>query len=349
MHPELIPGWPLHSYGLMLVVAFYSAYFLSRWTARKENIDPNRMLDILLIGAVLGIVGARAMYVIQYKDQIRGFIDLIAIWNGGLVFYGGLVTATIGLAIYIRRHKLPFWKLADAAAPAIMLGLAFGRIGCFLNGCCWGAVCDEKFPLAVRFPQFVSSTAAGGCRRQEPFSFPVPNDGRWHAVDVGSSPTAIIPHQDLIARLHKDPEVRRDMSIRWLRSERLPNGDLKQDAIVGSYAYLQHLVEYPDKIDPNTPEGVRSLPVHPTQLYSSFAAFFISGTLLVWRRRRRRPGEVFALMTCTYSVARFLIESVRNDTAPVLGSLTMGQATGIPIFVVSLVLLVWFRWRGRRA
>ena len=117
MHPELIPGWPLHSYGLMLVVAFYSAYFLSRWTARKESIDPNRMLDILLIGAVLGIVGARAMYVIRYKDQIRGFIDLIAIWNGGLVFYGGLVTATIGLAIYIRRHKLPFWKLADAAAP----------------------------------------------------------------------------------------------------------------------------------------------------------------------------------------------------------------------------------------
>jgi len=347
MHPELIPGWPLHSYGLMLVVGFYSAYFLSRWTAKKEGIDPRRMLDILLIGAILGIVGARAMYVIQYKDQIRGLIDLIAIWNGGLVFYGGLVTATIGLMIYIRRHRLPVWKLADAAAPAIMLGLAFGRIGCFLNGCCWGAVCDEKFPLAVRFPRFVSSTAAGGCKRQEPFSFPVPNDGRWHAVDVGSSPMAIIPRRDLVARLDKDPEAWRNMSLRWLRSRRLPNGDIKQDAIVGSYAYLQHLAEYPRRLDPNDPEADRSLPVHPTQLYSSFAAFLICGVLLLLRRWRRSPGEVFAMMACTYSVARFLIESVRNDTPPVLGSLTMGQAAGIPVFAAGLVLLVWFRRRGR--
>ena len=104
MHPELIPGWPLHSYGLMLVIAFYSAYFLSRRTARQAGVNPDKMLDLLLIAAVLGIVGARALYVIRYWRKIEGPLDLIAIWRGGLIFYGGLITATVGLLIYIRRQ-----------------------------------------------------------------------------------------------------------------------------------------------------------------------------------------------------------------------------------------------------
>ncbi|MFW6158775.1 MAG: prolipoprotein diacylglyceryl transferase, partial [Planctomycetota bacterium] len=119
MHPQVIPGWPLlHSYGLMLVVAFYSAYFLSRRTAKKEGVHPDRMIDILVIGALLGIIGSRAFFVIQYG--VSSFWQVFAIWRGGLVFYGGLVLATVGLIVYIRKKKLPLWRLADAAAPAIM-------------------------------------------------------------------------------------------------------------------------------------------------------------------------------------------------------------------------------------
>ncbi len=345
MHPELIPGWPIHSYGLMLVIAFYSAYFLSRWTARREGVDPERMIDLLLIGALLGIAGARALYVIQDPGHISGLIDLIAIWRGGLVFYGGLIAATAGLIIYIRAKKLPLWRLADAAAAAVMLGLAFGRIGCFLNGCCWGAVCDEKYPLAVRYPQFVSAIRQG-----RSLSEIVTADGRWKAVETSTGPdglaSEVVSHKRLEQRIKEDPEAWRSMDLLWVRRTHLPDGAIKHEQITGSPAYLQHLKQRPDRLDPNI--ATRSLPVHPTQLYESGSALALCGILLLWWRWRRRPGEVFALMGCLYSVVRFTIEGFRNDTSPVLGSLTLGQVTSIPVFAVGLAAFVYCRMSGAK-
>jgi len=346
MHPELIPGWPLHSYGLMLVIGFYSAYFLSRWTAKKEGVDPVHMIDLLVIGALLGILGARALYLIQYSDRIEGFWDLFAIWKGGLVFHGGLITATVGLILYIRKKKLPVWKVADAAAPAVMLGLAFGRIGCFLNGCCWGAVCDEQYPLAVRFPRFVSTTVAprGTVR-------PSSGPGEWRVrasrgdpADLWGKYLKIQSRSDLVAYVTEYPNAYRHMAanVKWWRDTTLPDGRAAEETINGSYALRQHLAQHPDRI---TPDARWSLPVYPTQLYSSASAFLIAGLLLLWRRHRRRPGEVFALMACLLSVARFFIEGVRNDTLPVAGGLTMGQLTSIVIFAVGLAGLAYCRAR----
>jgi phosphatidylglycerol---prolipoprotein diacylglyceryl transferase len=338
MRPELIPGWPLHSYGLMLVIGFYSAYFLSRWTSKREGIDPNKMVDLLLIAAVLGIVGARVLYVIQYSDRIHGLMDAIAIWKGGLIFYGGLIAATIGLLIYITKQKLPVWRVADAAAPAIMLGLAIGRVGCLLNGCCWGGVCDESYALAVRFPRLVNSTASGGCRAPNVRSDGLIRDGKWHAA-VKSGPMGLTS-RDAIKRYVIDqdhPDTWRDTSLSWYRSV---GDDVEQ--ITGSHAFLQHLVQHPDKIGP---DDTTSLPVHPTQVYSTCLALTICVILLLWRRWRRRPAEVFALMGCLYGVARFLVEGLRNDTNPVLGPLTLGQATSLPIFAAGLIAFIWCRTR----
>jgi len=352
MHPELIPGWPVHSYGLMLVVAFYSAYFLSRWTAKKEGIDPNRMIDILLIAAVLGLVGSRVLFVIQYRDQISGFFDLIAIWRGGLVFYGGLIAAVVGLLIYVRKKKLPTWRLADAAAPAIMLGLAFGRIGCFLNGCCWGGVCDEKFPLAVHFPKFVTSTPA------EPRDIAGPGRGpgeTWTPAGMQGVPAWVDSRSTLYEYLTNNPGAWRGVEVRWVRERRgEPGSPASLDTIKGSFAFERQLIQYPPgRPDVNgrslRPEDDRSLPVHPTQLYSSFSGFLLCGVLLLWRRWRRRPGEVFALMACLYAVARFIIEGLRDDTNPVVGGLTLAQVTGIAVFVVGLAGFLFCRFRARAA
>ena len=331
MRPELIPGWPIHSYGLMLVVAFYSAYFIARWRARREGIDPERMTDILLIAAVSGIVGARVLYIIQYRDQIKGVLDFFAIWKGGLVFYGGLILAIISLSIYVARKKLPLWKVADAAAPAIMIGLAIGRIGCFLNGCCWGERAEDNFPLAVRFPKLVAISADTSFL-----------DHNWRIESLDAR-VQIRKHEELVQYVAAHPS--RDLFLRWYRGTRTKDGAPAIETITGSYAFLQHLAKYPTEIGP---DDTKSLPVHPTQLYETCAALLIFGLVLAWARWRRRPGEMFALMGLLYAVARFSIEKFRLDTPSIVGSLTMGQAISVGIFAIALAGFIYFRF-GKRA
>ncbi|MEZ0227875.1 MAG: prolipoprotein diacylglyceryl transferase [Planctomycetota bacterium] len=80
--------------------------------------------------------------------------DTLKIWNGGLVFYGGLILASLACVVYIRARGHPLMLVADAVAPVLALGLVFGRIGCTFNGCCWGCEVDPSFPLAIRFPEW---------------------------------------------------------------------------------------------------------------------------------------------------------------------------------------------------
>jgi phosphatidylglycerol:prolipoprotein diacylglycerol transferase len=103
-----------------------------------------------MIGAILG---ARAVYVATYwQEEFAGqpLQEIFAIWHGGLVYYGGLIGASLAGLIFLRWKKLPVWKIADVLAPSIALGSVFGRVGCLLNGCCYGRACD--LPWAIRFP-----------------------------------------------------------------------------------------------------------------------------------------------------------------------------------------------------
>ncbi len=342
MHPEVIPGWPLHSYGLMLAVGFYAAYFVARRMARKEGLDPKHLLDILLLAAALGIVGSRVFYVVQYSDRVDGFLDMFAIWKGGLVFYGGVIAAVIGLAVYVRVKKLPAWRVADAAAPALMVGVMFGRLGCFLNGCCWGAVCDEQYPLAVRFPRLVASSSAGGCTGRVTHDVAVERDGRWHIKIIRGVPSRVQTRRELGTYLKSHPEAWREVGVQWSRATEAADGTIERETITGSSAFLQHLLEHPDEIGP---DDTRSLPVYPTQLYSSSFALVICVVLLLWRRWRRRPGELILLMACLYAVARFINEGLRDDTSPVLGPLTIAQTISVAVFVLGLAAFAWRRFR----
>jgi phosphatidylglycerol:prolipoprotein diacylglycerol transferase len=81
----------------------------------------------------------------------RDCLAVFEVWRGGLAYYGGFLFAVVFAYYYVRRHGLGWWRTADLAAPAIALGLVFGRLGCFLNGCCYGKVTDS--PLGVVFPR----------------------------------------------------------------------------------------------------------------------------------------------------------------------------------------------------
>jgi phosphatidylglycerol---prolipoprotein diacylglyceryl transferase len=154
MRPILfeLPGWQvkIHSYGVMIFVACMAALGTAVWRARREKIDPNIVYELATWLFLGGVIGARGLYVLFHPETIHHLGDIIRSWQGGNVFYGCILGGLTGSLIYCYRHPFPFWSMADAVAPAVAVGIAFGRIGCFLNGCCYGSVCD--LPWAVRFP-----------------------------------------------------------------------------------------------------------------------------------------------------------------------------------------------------
>jgi len=153
MHPTFLLPF-IHSYGLMLAAGFYAAWWLGARRARAAGIHPDVIGNLVLVSILAGVVGSRLLWFVLYHDPREPFWVIIEVWKGGLVFYGGLVAALVADYVYLRKARQHVWRVADLVAPAIVLGQAFGRIGCFLNGCCFGGVSTEGFPLAVRFPAF---------------------------------------------------------------------------------------------------------------------------------------------------------------------------------------------------
>jgi len=148
-----IPGLnlPIFGYGLMLFLAFLFSMNLAAWRARREKLDPETIYDLALVIFVGGLVGARGFYVWQYwGTRIKTFADVFKIWEGGIVLYGSLLGGALAFFLYWLRRPFPLRPMLDAIAPSIALGIAVGRIGCLLNGCCYGDRCD--LPWAVRFP-----------------------------------------------------------------------------------------------------------------------------------------------------------------------------------------------------
>lgn len=156
-------GIPVYGYGLMLVVGFYVAMMVGRALARRSGIDPDVVINIALIALISGVVGSRLSHVLEnLHEYTRGdrtlwqnLYAMVNIRSGGLTFYGGLILGTISCITYGIMAKVPLRLAMDVIAPCVMIGLGFGRVGCFLNGCCYGASCDA--PWAVHFPYHSSA------------------------------------------------------------------------------------------------------------------------------------------------------------------------------------------------
>jgi len=155
MFPELfkIPFVELtvKSYGLMMVIAFLAAISLIRRLSRDITPNPQLITNAGLYSLIGGVVGARLFYVVHYFDQFQGrLFSVFAIWQGGLELLGGIILAIAVIFFYLWYHKLPIRRYLDILAVGLMLALALGRIGCFLNGCCFGK--PTELPWGVRFP-----------------------------------------------------------------------------------------------------------------------------------------------------------------------------------------------------
>lgn len=149
----------IHWYGLLLAAGFIVGLWTASRRAARDGIAPERIYDSgawLIIGAVLG---ARLWYVVSYWERLMRdplfpqapWTEVFMIQRGGLVFYGGLTGATVSGLAYVWKNRLPLWSFADALAPSIALGYVPGRLGCLMNGCCYGR--DTTVPWAIRYPR----------------------------------------------------------------------------------------------------------------------------------------------------------------------------------------------------
>ncbi|MDR0842926.1 MAG: prolipoprotein diacylglyceryl transferase [Acidobacteriota bacterium] len=154
MHPKLLEIGPvaLHTYGLLLAIAFLAAIWITSRNARKEGISPDVIWNLGLVILFAALVGSKILLLVSdfryYASNPREIFSLSTLRSMG-VYYGGLILALGAAAWYMRRRKLPAWRLADCAAPAIALGQAIGRLGCLSAGCCYGA--PTHLPWAIRF------------------------------------------------------------------------------------------------------------------------------------------------------------------------------------------------------
>ena len=152
MHPVLskIGSYPVYSYGAMLALAFLVCSFLAKRHGSAIGMDAEKILDLMITLIVSGVIGGRLMFVLLDFDYFRSRpLDIFKLWEGGLVWYGGLVLAVISGAVFLRIYKMPMLKTADLLMPYVALGQAIGRIGCFLNGCCYGKA--TALPIGVVF------------------------------------------------------------------------------------------------------------------------------------------------------------------------------------------------------
>lgn len=189
MHPILfeigpifgIGPIPIHTYGFLIAIGFLISLALMRLDAKKVGIDPDFVSDTALWVLFLGLSGTRIAHIIMFPQEYSWSdpIGWIAVWRGGLVFQGALPPAIAYCLYTLHKHKIRTWLFADVVSPYIPLGHAFGRMGCFMYGCCYG--CQTSVPWGIQFPRFPADLA------QPPTGSPVfidqrlslPSDALW--------------------------------------------------------------------------------------------------------------------------------------------------------------------------
>ena len=154
MHPVFIHlgHFAIHSYGVCVALGFLVGLTLATRRAKAEGLPSETISNLGVWLIIAGMLGGKLFHVIFFwNDVLAGWrFSGVASLREGFVFYGGFIGASVATIVYCRRHQLPLWKVADIFAPSVALGHAFGRLGCFFNGCCYGRACD--LPWAIHFP-----------------------------------------------------------------------------------------------------------------------------------------------------------------------------------------------------
>ena len=301
----------IYGYGLMLILGFLLGMFLARWRARRAGEDPEHVTYCGVLALVGGIVGARIAFIIEkWGDHFARapFAELFNVTSGGLIYYGGVALATAMVVVYLLAKRLPIRRYLDFLAASLMVGLAFGRAGCLLNGCCFGGPCRKDWRLAMRFPMYSKPLlkVPGG---ENPFSEATDDPSPAYAHQLAAKP-----------RLVPDPRlVDEDGRL-------VPPRDFTPEQIAVA-------------------ESQRSRPVKPAQALGLVNALLLAALLSAFHRLRTREGQSFALLMVLYPITRFVLESIRGDNPHDLlrGVLTLNQKVSLAVMAAGVIMLAALR------
>ena len=335
-------GIPVRGFGVMVLLGIVSGNALASWMAKRMGLDPEVIFSLALWVLFGGFLGARVFYVIQYWDQfasesVMGTVGRVANFTqGGIVVYGGILAGLASLIAFCRLNKLPVLAIADLVAPSIMLGLAFGRIGCLMNGCCYGGLCE--LPWSVTFP----AGSPPFMRQFDEGRLPAPLLGMEFAPDSRLAPVIQKIEPGSYA---EGLGLRIGMRITSMAGS--PIGTIREvERLLSSLRPGERTSLETDDAQLGTliwqvpGTAPRSLSVHPAQVYASINALLICLLLFAWYPYRKRDGEVAALLFTVYPVVRFLEERIRTDESAVgVTQLTISQLVGVGLLVV--VGLFW--------
>lgn len=267
----------------MMVIAFLSAVFIIRRLSKSMTPDPQMITNAALYSLIAGVVGARLLHVVRHFDNYRGnLLSVFAIWQGGLVLLGGVMLAISVIFFYMMYHKLPKRRYLDILAIGLMSALAFGRIGCFLNGCCFGK--PTNLPWAVRFPYdsppYRSQVSANPKRNRPQPHLQLPADFFGYLDEKGQWYSGLKPYNDLT------PQQKNLVDNAPYRCLPVHPTQL-YSSISGAFMCLLLYLFWRRSRNPDASKNTRRL--------------------------FTKPGSTFALMFILYGIARFSIEFLRDD------------------------------------
>lgn len=367
-------GIPVRAYGSMMLLGILLAFGLAAWRAPRFGFKRENVSEILFCLCIPGILGARAFYVIEYWESFRArtigetLARIVDIPGGGLVVYGALIGGLIGAVAYLLLKRLSVRRMMDLLAPSLLLGLALGRIGCFLNGCCFGGICDPAHEhWGVHFPAGsppFNQQMENGRLKMDPDAF-------YYGLRLAGDPLPSAPAPAFIVEVlpgsvaEKAGLMPGDYVLKLNGREALSRIQVIESLIWETRYHGKAVFEV------SRPEGTFvcswttteqagpvSLSVYPTQLYSSLNAFCLCGVLLLWSRFRRNPngigmkldGEVFVLFLTLYPVSRFILEMIRTDESEAFGTgLSISQNVSILLLLVAAGLWILLLTKGRGA
>ncbi len=316
MFPELFEIPFVHltikSYGLMMVIGFLTCVSLIRHLSRDFTPNPQLITNAARYALVGGVVGGRLFFVVHYFDKFRSNpLEVFAIWQGGLELAGGVLAAIIVILSYLRYHKLPIRRYLDVLAVGLMLALVFGRIGCFLNGCCYGK--PTELPWGIRFPYN---------------SFAYNSQINADLERNRQEPQLILPKEEYIDYLgingkwypkhSEDLTVKQKIEVTEGKYRCLPvhPTQLYSSGIAAFWCFMLYLFWRRTK---------------KAELSGNSGKFFT------------KPGYTFALMFIVYGITRFFMEYLRDDNPFEFDGLTISQNIGIAMFALGVVIMAIFK------
>ncbi|MCA9244101.1 MAG: prolipoprotein diacylglyceryl transferase [Phycisphaerales bacterium] len=341
----LVPG-----YGLMLMIGFLTSIWWAARRAYKSGGNPDTILNCGFVAIIAGVVGCRTFFVIHYWPQFAAaggpwevFWSVVDVRKGGMEFYGGFVLSAIAIPLWLRLvEKVSVRWYVDIIAPSAALGLSIGRIGCFLNGCCWGGVCDQ--PWAVQFP-YGSTPQMSQWQKKTP--------GSELPIDLMVKNGAMMIPIDGSVFMYSDATIaaRADKAMQAAADrEAAPQGSAERNKAQARLASLEpfYKIGLAEKQHGLSVAELRalahqhpSLPVHPTQLYSMLTALLIALLLDAVYWRRSFDGQVLALLLIIEAPTRWLIETIRADNPhDTFMGLTVSQTAAVLLTLTGVTIWV---------